>query len=358
MKKITSILLILFSFQITLTTAQNSKESVLDRITHIEDSIHYSVPELPKLCDSIKFESKMLDIGNCRLFVEIEGEGPAIVLVNGGPGGTHHYFHPWFSALKNNHKIIYYDQRGTGQSDFEPGEGYSFLQAVNDLEALRKQLEIEKWVVLGYSYGGAVAQVYSILFPEKVSGMVLLNTLPLLKNHEFDSDQKKYFSEEEKQKQEEIINLARSGEMNISTLIYNMQLNGDWKRQSFYKPTKNEMIRTAHYEWVNDKKFNSIVSGSSDIYNLEGCFSEFPIPTLIFEGEHDLTWGHKKAEVIRENHPKARFVLVEDVAHPIFSENPNLFFAELNSFTQNLKVVSADEIQKWRQSVDGKLEQF
>lgn len=358
MKKTTFILSILISFQITLANAQQNLESVLDGKTHIEDSIHYSVPNLPRLCDSLTFESSIVDIGNCGLFVEVEGEGTPIVLVNGGPGGTHHYFHPWFSALKRNHKIIYYDQRGTGQSDFEPDDGYSFLQAVQDLEALRKQLEIESWVVFGYSYGGAVAQVYSLLYPEKVSGLILLNTLPVLQNHEFDSDQKKYFSEEEKQKHEEIINVAKAGKLNISTLIYNMQLNGDWKRQSFYKPTKNEMIRTALYEWVNDKKFNSIVSSSTDKYNLEGCFSEFPIPTLIFEGEHDLTWGHKKAEAIRENHPNARFLLVKQVAHPIFQENPDLIFSEINSFTQNLKSVSDNEIEKWQQSAVDNLGQF
>ena len=47
---------------------------------------------------------------------------PALVLIHGGPGGTHHYFHPWFSRAAGFARIIYYDQRGCGLSEFAPGE--------------------------------------------------------------------------------------------------------------------------------------------------------------------------------------------------------------------------------------------
>ena len=166
----------LFPFLICLSCGRTEhvRETVQDRRVHIEDSIHYSVPSLPMLCDELDYSSQYEDIGECKLHVEIKGEGIPIVLINGGPGGTHHTFHPWFSELEKKHRVIYYDQRGTGQSDFEAGDGYSFTQAVEDLDELRKELGIEKWIVCGFSYGGGLAQYYTSTYADKVLGMVLI----------------------------------------------------------------------------------------------------------------------------------------------------------------------------------------
>ena len=56
--------------------------------------------------------------------------------------------------------MIYYDQCGCGQSDYHPGAGYTPAQAVDDLGQLRAALRLDRWAVLGWSYGGAVALVW------------------------------------------------------------------------------------------------------------------------------------------------------------------------------------------------------
>ena len=133
--------LLLFFF-LSCGRTEQIRETVQDRVLHLEDSIHNSVPSLPMLCDELNYSSQYEDIDGCKLYVEIKGEGIPIVLINGGPGGTHHTFHPWFTELEENHKVIYYDQRGTGQSDFEAGDGYSFTQAIRDLHEAFKEGKI------------------------------------------------------------------------------------------------------------------------------------------------------------------------------------------------------------------------
>jgi hypothetical protein len=91
-----------------------------------------------------------VSIGDCNLYCEQEGQGTPVVLLHGGPGATHHEFHPWFSQTKDFARVIYYDQRGCGLSDYRPGKGYSVNQAVEDLDRLRQALGIEQWVVLGF----------------------------------------------------------------------------------------------------------------------------------------------------------------------------------------------------------------
>lgn len=352
MKRIFGILVIIFIIQ-SCQEKESKVETILDNISHVEDSIYYQIEDLPRLCDVVNMEKQNVDIGDCKLYCEVEGDNIPIVLINGGPGGTHHYFHPWFARANDYCKVIYYDQRGCGQSEFIKGEGYSFKQAIDDLDKLRQKLGINKWIVCGYSYGGAVAQYYTASYSDHVLGMVLIGSAHLLKDDKLTGTrQYDYISEDEKQKIDEIYKLYRSGKINLQQLLYNKELNGDWKRQRFLKPTQEEMIRKSLYEWVNDKDFNSIMVGSYDRYNFKGVFNDCPIPTLLCEGKWDLTWNENKAEFFRKNHPNAEFVKFENSGHSIYSEEPELFFSSLKEFVSSLKPIPEEEIDHWKTQVN------
>ena len=88
------------------------RESVLDGVVYIEPELITEIPAVPRWCDRLELERRRVDVGDAELFVEVEGSGIPLVLINGGPGGTHHYFHPWFSRAKDYARVIYYDQRG------------------------------------------------------------------------------------------------------------------------------------------------------------------------------------------------------------------------------------------------------
>jgi tetratricopeptide (TPR) repeat protein len=131
-------------------------------------------------------------------------------------------------------------------------------------------------------------------------------------------------------------------------LLFNKDINGDWKRQNYYKPTKEELIRSALYEWVNDKNFNSIVGNSYGRYDFKNVFDVCPIPTLICEGKWDLTWMDYKANILRRNHSNAQFVYFENSGHSIYSDEPKLFFSTLKKFATSLKPISQDGINNWQ----------
>jgi pimeloyl-ACP methyl ester carboxylesterase len=334
----------------------SARETVLDGIIHVEQSV-LQVPEVARLDAGLDLDTQRIDVGGASLHVEVEGAGVPLVLINGGPGGTHHYFHPWFSRASDYARVIYYDQRGTGLSDFEPGEGgYSVEQAVNDLDRMRQALGVDRWVLLGYSYGGFLAQYYATTHPEHVAGLVLVGAHPGLWADLGDSRQYDYLSEVEKERirsvQQQIVEMGKENdwprETLIQRIIFNNFTNGDWKRQNFYKPTADEIAMIARYEWVNDRGFNGTMSRSAGRVNLAGAFERSPFQTLILEGKWDLTWGEEKPAILAGNHPRARLQTIDRAGHAIYSENPDQFFAELESFMRNLVTVSADALAAYQ----------
>jgi len=327
---------------------EDQRETILDRRVHIEAQMQ-EIPQVPPLCDELKVEKRRINVGDCEIYCETEGRGIPIVLINGGPGGTHHGFHSSFGKAASFAEVVYYDQRGCGRSDYKPGPGYTIEQAVNDLDKLREALKIERWTVLGWSYGGALAQLYTLKHPEHTAGLVLVGAtdagfhLQLQAAREYD-----YFSPEEKRRVAEI---RRDRSLSEDKLVYNIHLNGDWKRQSFHRPTQEDLARLVLYGWKHDPAFReSICQGLEELHFgrlFEGC----PVPTLVLEGKYDLTWGTDKAEKFHAGHPGSKLVMFERSGHGPFMDEPDKFFSVLQEFMKALPETSTAGVAKWKKNV-------
>lgn len=325
--------------------SKDTPETVLNAKPHLEDSIIYKLPAVSRLCENLQADKKHVDIGDCRLYCEIEGDATPLVLIHGGPGGTHHCFHPWLTAASQNFKVIYYDQRGCGLSDYNPGEGYSFEQSVDDLEHLRQALNIDKWIVLGHSYGGAIAQFYTIKYPQNVMGQILVGSAPMLENPEIEARSlTPFMHEQERKKFSELIALGISGKLSLPQFYFNKDINGGWKRQNFRKPDQERLAQTAIY----DIMFDPVYSSDFKLYDFTGAFDNCPIPTLICEGKYDSVWTDKKVGLFRKNHPNAQFKTFRKSSHNIYSDEPELFTETISKWAKTLTAVDPNQIITWQ----------
>jgi len=337
---------------------QTKKETILDRIVHIEKDLITEMPQVSRYCDKLDLKKHRINVGDCEIYCEEEGKGIPLVIIHGGPGMSHHFYHPTFSRAKDFCRVIYYDQRGVGLSDYARGEGYTIDQAVGDLEKLRKGLNIDKWIVLGNSAGGILAQDYVTRFPEHVKGLILvaamigMHHVPLKPSRSYD-----YISEEEKKRIKEIMEetLKLQKEKNLSyekwleLFIFNKFINGDWKRQNFYKPSREYIAKMALIDWKHDfKYYRKDISRSMNMIELEGAFEHCPIPILIMEAKWDLSWNTDKAEVFQKYRPGSQLIVYENSGHSPFEDEPEKFFNDLRQFIKNLPEISKQDISKWK----------
>ncbi len=325
--------------------AQGRRETARDRVVSIHDSVILDIPKVSPLCDVLEAKKSRVSVGDAELYVEVQGQGTPIVLLHGGPGATHHYFHPAFSRAAQFSQLIYYDQRGCGVSDYEPGPGYSVDQAADDLEKLRTALGITKWIVVGHSYGGFLGQYYATKYPGSLIGLILVGAavpapIKLEPTRQYD-----YLSKEELAKIREIhANKQLSGAQSV----FNAHLNGDWKRQNYDKPSIDDLARMARYEWVQDPAFRGPMGSSIDKIDLGGAFDACPIPTLIMEGRWDLTWNTDKPLKLQQLHPGSKLVMFDESAHSPFLDEPERFFAVLKEFVTSTHAPTPQQVGAWK----------
>ncbi|WP_460667030.1 alpha/beta fold hydrolase [Kribbella swartbergensis] len=119
-------------------------------------------------------------INGVRHWVRVVGEphvGTPLVVVHGGPGGFIYDFERLTGpALEQLGPVVYYEQRGCGRSG-RPSDGqYSIPLLVDDLEQLRRQLDLPRIALLGISFGGDLAAEYTVAYPERVTALILQGT--------------------------------------------------------------------------------------------------------------------------------------------------------------------------------------
>ncbi len=109
-----------------------------------------------------------------QIYYKIFGNGTPILLINGGPGGNSEGFGYIASLLAEKHQAIIFDQRGTGKSTLPRLDSSTITMdlMIADIEALRKHLKIEKWVVMGQSFGGMLGAYYASHYPQRVVGLI------------------------------------------------------------------------------------------------------------------------------------------------------------------------------------------
>ncbi len=130
------------------------------------------------------------------LYYFTEGKGENIILVHGGPGFP--FIDKWkgLDSLENDYKFYYYHQRGCGKSTrvvnkFETTNFYKNMNFLNenlglpaqiaDIEQIRRKIGQDKITIIGHSFGGFIASLYAIEFPEHVKSLVLISPAEVVK---------------------------------------------------------------------------------------------------------------------------------------------------------------------------------
>src|SRR3954470_18520230 len=100
----------------------------------------------------------LVDVGDTRLYVEERGSGSLpLVVLHGGPGLDHTMFGPYLDALGDACRLLLVDQRAQGRSERCDPSTWTLEQMAADVSALAAALQLDRYAVLGHSFGAFAA---------------------------------------------------------------------------------------------------------------------------------------------------------------------------------------------------------
>jgi proline-specific peptidase len=96
------------------------------------------------------------------MFAASIGDGLPVIVLHGGPGLDHQTLRPWLDPLADEFRLVFVDQRGQGRSEPADATRLTIATFARDVDLLREALELERFALLGHSFGAIVATWHAI----------------------------------------------------------------------------------------------------------------------------------------------------------------------------------------------------
>jgi proline iminopeptidase len=258
----------------------------------------------------------VVDVGPTTINFESVGTGPPCLVAHGGPG-LHHGLYRSLDALATHHRFVYWDHRGHGRSGALPPGLVSMDLFADDAARLADHLGIDRFAVLGHSFGGWVAQELALRHPDRVSALVVAATTPgqLGATESDDEDQGA------PPPPEVVELLSRVPETNDDLV-------------ETYTRLAPHFMRSADPALLVDALDPSLVSADS-MHRVFDALSRWSAvdrlgaircPTLVLAGRHDVFCSPEQLERIARRVPGATHVMFEHSGHFMWLEEPDAFF--------------------------------
>ncbi len=134
------------------------------------------------------------DVGGCKLYYEVYGQGEPLVLLHGGVYGYIDEFEPFIEKLKQHYQVICIATRGHGKSEIGHIQ-YSYNQRADDAYKVIRSLTKDSVIVLGFSDGGVASLKLAAAHPELVKKLIVIGAGNLPKLAEGKSRYEQYTPE-------------------------------------------------------------------------------------------------------------------------------------------------------------------
>lgn len=251
-----------------------------------------------------------------RLRYVESGSGPAVVMIHGNAGSIEDFEFGVIQFLSANYHGVAIDRPGHGKSD-RPGTSATVEYQARLLHKVLATLGISEPVLIGHSWGAALALSYALQYPNEVSAMLLIAPAA-------------YPDAGESRLVRAIAKPPAIGD--VSLLLGRALLGRHILRQSLSRafspePVPEEYFNRVASSWLGRKQLKAYLDDESSFNKSLGeiskHYAEIDIPVIIMTGDHDQIVSAKDtAYRLRSAIAAARLIEIKDSGHEIPQTHP------------------------------------
>jgi proline iminopeptidase len=268
----------------------------------------------------------------------VEGKGDPIVYLQGGPGYSGIDLKQVADSFPD-HQNILIDYEGTGSSQYRKADTnwVTIDNVVSNIEAVRKKLNIKKWIIFGHSYGTHFGLYYAVKYSQYVSKLVLVSTCGT--NNDF----QKYFATNNLNRlsDEDTILMKRvwddstittERKTSIVDSIYLKPYFYNKSKVGFYLATIPKQFLPTYY---NDNFSRAYFRGAQfKNFNIDKQVKSLSIPTLLIQGRQDPI-GEAVPILLKQKLKNCRLEFINECGHFVWIEKPKEFYQFARAFLKD-----------------------
>jgi 3-oxoadipate enol-lactonase len=271
------------------------------------------------MTDALPVTSGFAEVNGARLYYEVAGAGPALVLLHGYLLDSGQW-DDQFTALARQCQVIRYDARGFGRSTQPPGP----FAPDEDLHGLLTFLSTDQAVLAGSSGGGATVIDFALAHPERTRALVLVGSV--LSGFQFQGQPPPLMVEYGAARERGEIDRAAELALRFST---------DGRR----RPEQVDQRAREHMRSMMMRQF-SRPAVAAEIRRPEppaaGRLAEIKVPTLVVVGDQDEQRVQAIADLVSAQVQDSRKVVIAQAGHHPNMEHPGQFNELVVSFLTGL----------------------
>ena len=240
-----------------------------------------------------------------------QGSGPVLLLFNGATLPLE-FWDPVADTLAQSYQIVRFDQRNAGESVFNGT--FTLNDTAADAAAVLDHLDIDTAIVVGHAWGGRAAQVFARDYPHQTRALAICGTggqLPAT----VDTENLK------RQRQ-----AATSGDRSV----WEHALEENFCARGFRDRSPDSFQRLSDLLW--DRQPRGKASWNSGVSPSSSYWGKCPKPALLIYGEEDRNGTPENAQHLQQMLPDSRLEFIEQAAHFVIQERPELVSQLLGEF--------------------------
>ena len=324
MIKVYAFILIIFlsgSASVTVASRSNSTGRIPFIVTIDQKAQHDAQ------CEQAK--EGYLEIENTRVRYVEAGSGPIVVLIHGNAGSVDDFDFKSLGMLCRDHRVIAVDRPGHGKSDRPNGTAATLKYQTQLLHEALTRLGVTRPVLVGHSWGGALALSYAVQYPQELSAIVLLAPAA-------------YADEGGDQFLRAVLETPVIGDVSLTVgrLVFGKRILKKELERAFYPDTvTNEYLRYASSLWLHHKQlrayFEDEFSLNKDLERISKHYPDIRIPVIIVTGDHDKIVSAKhNAYRLKGSIAQSHLIELKNTGHQVPQTHPESIYNAL-SLTSN-----------------------